>query len=548
MIAGGVRKARQFIADPTLRRWFLGRALGRYHNPAEFTPHVPPYASTMLPLSQEALKPHIQFDSLTTALPTTSLTLDLPGETVTVSHAAIDNLFDRTFSDIETQLAVHRFQWVCAQGDQVDPEWVAAIWQAWCVRFSSPIDSWAWHPYTATERAVNILRFFRRFGLPDIAKDTLHILAAHGPAIASKLEYFGDHNSSNHLANNGRGLFILGLELGLSECMALGAEILHHEAKRSFRVSGILREQSSHYQGLLSCHYMECAQLAERYKSEHAPAFRDIADRAYGALAYLMLPGGMPLVGDISPDLSPKTLLSRLDAAETEMQDLSSDGWLRMHSEDWSGLWHCSPDGWSHMPGHGHQDCGSFELHFGNERVFIDPGRGAYGEEGEAAFYRSTDVHNGLSVDGADPYPANKPYYSSQFRSDECGPVPTLTRTDDGVLLEHHGYSRLGDVGSVQRQWHFHAQGLRIKDTVQGSGNHQLRRALVTPLSCQHDEDAIILTGKNVSYRISSDVEIMLKPIKIWTAYGVADDGIQIVFQTQTSLPWIGEIIVQVMR
>ena len=200
------------------------------------------------------------------------------------------------------------------------------------------------------------------------------------------------------------------------------------------------------------------------------------------------------------------------------------------------------------MPGHGHQDCGSFELHFGSERVFVDPGRGAYGEEGEAAFYRSADVHNGLTVNGTDPYPANKPYYNSQFRSDECGLVPTLTRTDDGILVEHHGYSRLGDVGSVQRQWQFHAEGLQIKDTVQGSGHHQLRRALVTPLACRYDEEKIILKGKNVSYQISSDAEIILKPIKIWTAYGVANDGIQIVFQTSTSLPWIGHIDVEVLR
>ena len=62
MIAGVVRKARQLIADPTLRRWFLGRALGRYQKPAEFLPHVPPYASDMLPLSQEAFNPQTQFD------------------------------------------------------------------------------------------------------------------------------------------------------------------------------------------------------------------------------------------------------------------------------------------------------------------------------------------------------------------------------------------------------------------------------------------------------------------------------------------------------
>lgn len=547
MIGGGVRKLRQLIADPTLRRWFIGRGLGRYKNPDPFTPHIPPYAAKLLPLEPEAPNPPTPFSPLESETPSQPLQLHLPGEDIIVSPGQIDALFDRSFGDVETELALHRFQWVCAQGQNVDPNWVAAIWLAWCSRHSKPDDSWAWHPYTAAERAVNILRSARLFGLPGAEDITPRILADHGPAIATQLEYFGEHYTSNHLANNGRGLFVLGLELGLPKCAALGAKILIQEAARSFRPSGVLREDSSHYQALFFSHYDECAELAAQHNHEHAQVLRDIADQAEKALAYLMLPGGLPLVGDISPDLAPEKLLSRLEIDPSQANDLSADGWLRIQSDDWSGLWHCNPEGWSHMPGHGHQDCGSFELHFREERLFVDPGRGAYGEQGGAAQYRSADVHNSLCINDADPYPANKPYYSAAFRESERGPAPKLERTNDGVSVAHSGYARFKNIGSVRRQWRFRANGFRIEDSVDGRQEHYVRRALVTPLPCKLEDDVVIIEGNVSSYRIHSDTLPLLKPIKIWNAYGAFDEGTQIVFASDVSLPWRGHIDLEVI-
>ena len=126
-----------------------------------------------------------------------------------------------------------------------------SIWSAWVTAHGKADDSLAWHPYTASERAINIIRFAKRYGLPSPQQKSLELLAAHGPAIARKLEYFGDHHTSNHLANNGRGLFILGLSLGLSDCANLGAMILIEEAKRIFkssrcRASGVMTRLLRH--------------------------------------------------------------------------------------------------------------------------------------------------------------------------------------------------------------------------------------------------------------------------------------------------------------
>ena len=89
---------------------------------------------------------------------------------------------------------------------------------------------------------------------------------------------------------------------------------------------------------------------------------------------------------------------------------------MRFSEGNWSGLWHAAPSGWCQMPGHGHQDCGSFELHYGNEPIFVDPGRGNYGLSKESIRYQSAEVHNGLMVDFYDPYPINRPYYNEKFK------------------------------------------------------------------------------------------------------------------------------------
>src|SRR5690606_15729932 len=139
--------------------------------------------------------------------------------------------------------------------ETADPAWLTLLWQAWAERFGRPDDGWAWHPYSAAERVVNILDFAQRRGLPAPADHTAALLARHAPAIAERLEYFGEHHTSNHLSNNGRGLYRLGLALGLPAATEMGMRILLAEAERIFAPSGVLREGSSHYHLLLTRNY-----------------------------------------------------------------------------------------------------------------------------------------------------------------------------------------------------------------------------------------------------------------------------------------------------
>ncbi len=571
MIAALARKAGQVVRDPVLRRWLFGRSLGRWPGQPTFTAHLPPYLNGLLPIAAEAPANSLPEERLTDDGAT--LSLRLPGHTVEVAPRDEAALFDTTFDDREVALAVHRFAWLPLQIQQATPSAVARLWRAWWERHGNGDDQWAWHPYTAAERALNLLAYWRRFGVPEPAAETASRLAAHAPAIARRLEYFGEHHTSNHLANNGRGLFLLGLGLGLPGATEAGSRILQEEARRIFATSGVLREGSTHYHLLLARAYAEAWLAARAAGRPDADAFEAIARRAVAVAAWLTLPGGLPRIGDVSPDCPPRFLagivpggprtggwLDWLEDAHREAflalrdgsgpaddEALRRDGWLRREIGPWSGLWHAAPEGWSHMPGHGHQDCGAFELHHGTLPLFVDPGRGAYGETGEAALYRSAAVHGGLVLDDAEPYPPNKPYYDDAFRRAIGGPPPRLESDGDGVRLTHDGFRRLSGGGTVARRWNFKADGFALDDTVEGSGRHTIVRRLVTTLSAQTDGDDVRLVAPGAAFAVRGDGPVAVSPATYWEAYGEGRPATILAWPVEARLPWRGRLEVRVL-
>ena len=569
-----LRKARQVADDPVLRRWLFRRLSGRTSGPAAFTAHRPPYLQAPATVQQTPGQTADGFKALGAEQPKEALELPLPGLTLSLEPGNESAVFGHAFGDTETLLALHRFAWLPLGADNAETRnWAQALWSVWRQRFGEGDDGWAWHPYTAAERAINILDLAETHGLPEPVDDTIAVLARHADAIYRRLEYFGEHDTSNHLSNNGRGLYRLGLALGLDWAAGTGAEILQHEAKRIFMPSGILREGSSHYHLLLARNYADVWLAARRHHRDEEAAFRDIASKALSVVPWLVLPGGMPLIGDISPDCPPEHLFGLTGAAigwvaglgETDRQALltlieeihpadadalAADGWRRLASGPWTGLWHTAPTGWPQAPGHGHQDCGSFELHFNDIPVLVDPGRGAYGEDGEAARYRSGTVHNTVAVSGLDPYPTNKPYYDDVFRTAVAGPAPEITSGGDEVRLSHHGYQRLKGVGALTRIWRFTEKTMSLKDSVEGRGTHPVTRRFITPLKAEAGAGGVVLshegsTGTQSFLLHSPDAAASVAKTTVWQAYGRGRDGFAITFSSEAPLPWSGDVLLE---
>ena len=351
--------------------------------------------------------------------------------------------------------------------------------------------------------------------------------------------------------------------MGWKQAAALGARILLTEADRIITPNGFLREGSSHYHLLVTRNYLDCWLAARRHHRTETQALGEIAARMLAAAEIFALPGGLPLVGDISPDCPPSFLAGLLPGGSGGWRDTldpnerdaitairtgqappAADGWLRTDHGDWAGLWYAAPDGWPFMPGHGHQDLGSAEIHWRGLPLFIDPGRGSYGEDGEAALYRSAEIHGLLQVDGADPTSANRPYYNESFRRRAGGGPPLLTSTTGEVRLIHHGFSRQ-NVNSIERVWSFD-HNLVIDDLVKGTGRHTLTRRLVTPWPVEVTGETAIITTSAGRLRVITDTPLTIHPVTRWSAYGTGTQATAIEAHTAAILPWRGIMTIEV--
>jgi hypothetical protein len=554
-LAALLRKTWQVLNDPILRKWLLGRALGRWQKRPFHRLHPPYLNSKNLSLNNIIGE---KFTRLINATPEQPLHLNLSGEIVTIQPGEQHQLMTRSFADTESLLALHRFAWIPALGRECDPNWVNALWHAWVDVHGKPnTTSWAWHPYTTSERLINILTFAERSGLPGPTNETLETLNQHGPEIFQNLEYFGEFNTGNHLANNGRGLFLGGLGLGKSDWVEQGEKILIREAERLFSPSGILNEGSSHYHLLVTRWYAECwlaAQLSER-ASAHQLA--TIVERALSVLPVFDMPGGLPLFGDVSPDCSPKYLsglvtgertgwLATLsnenfsalckirEGASFDRKQAAEDGWRQKQVDKWCANFHISQKGWSEQPGHAHQDLGSFELHFGNLPILIDRGRRSYNQTGDEDV--TTQAHNSIRIDGQGPYPKNRPYYNDSFRELVCGEFPIVGETKDSLNIETSSFSRIKNVGTWKRQWKFGKNEILITDHIEGKGHHTIERFLHTTLPVTTYDEYINIGA----FRLSGDNRAKTWSSENWPSYGENEPATSICFTNGIDLPWTG--------
>jgi len=281
-----LRKAGHILEDPVLRRWLLRRIAGLEKSPVAFDAGRPPYLSAVREnRSAEAGQSFmLDFPTGQFSLPSASIQIDLPGKSVDLDPEKPEVLFTRSYDDLETLLAAHRFAWVPIAGDAINPDWVALLWGVWCDRFGHETSGWPWHAYTAAERAINLIDFSRRFGLPGDPNETSRVLLLHAEIIRDNLEYFGEHYTSNHLSNNGRGLLRIGTALGRMDHAETGAQIMVAEAGRIFGRSGVLREGSTHYHLLVTRNYIDAWIDAAAAGLDHAGVLRDIAERALSVI------------------------------------------------------------------------------------------------------------------------------------------------------------------------------------------------------------------------------------------------------------------------
>lgn len=156
-------------------------------------------------------------------------------------------------------------------------------------------------------------------------------------------------------------------------------------------------------------------------------------------------------------------------------------------------------------------------------------------------------MHNSLTIQRKDPFPANKPYFDDTFRRKIAGPPPVLEKDRSAIKLTHHGYARLRGVGAISRHWSLDELSLSINDSVEGSATKPIERILCTTFNVAPDGDTLLLKNKDLSFRLSfeSGARAHLEKGTRWTAYGEGEPATFIRVTTHAPLPWQGSIIVE---
>jgi hypothetical protein len=553
------------LGDPVYRRWIVDRMLGGHR--AAQAPATPAPAVTGEP---GELPGTVGFGDLAPPPRGLSPAIVLPGQSIRAEPRSLERL-PQSLSGAAANTAFHAFAWLLVADD---PALLAALWPAWLERFaSSRHAAEAWAPAAAAARAVALLDFARRHGLPAPRQATIDALAAHAKVLASHLAATRPGPSATSaLADQGRALFRLGLDLDMPKSAALGASWLAAEAKRLILPSGMSRLASTQRHLALAATYADAWLAARRSARPEAPALAAAAHRLLSVMPVLALPGGLPLVGDIAETLPLGWLDGLLPGADlgrgwtgrlsqseqaaltglrdneplADLEAMRPDGWLRFDAKEWSGLWHAQPGGWMAPDGCGHQDAGGCELHYAGVPVFVDPGGSRLGLANGAGLCDSASVHGGLQLDGRDPFPTDHSAYSDQFRRRVGGPPPSLRAEWDGVSLAAAGFVWLGGPRDVQRRWRFADGLLTIEDFVNGTGRYAVTRRLLTPLVVTIEEPTVaLLEGGGLRFRLTANSGLSVGHAVRWVGYGVEQPLSSIEMRTQANLPWRGRIVVE---
>jgi hypothetical protein len=144
-------------------------------------------------------------------------------------------------------------------------------------------------------------------------------------------------------------------------------------------------------------------------------------------------------------------------------------GYAVLRDEHTYLLFDAGPMGPARLPGHGHADSLSFELHTGNVGLIVDPGVFTYAAGRWRNHFRATASHNTVAVDEQDQC-----VFWGAFRV-AFPPASELTSwSEDHVEGQHDGYCRFSDAVLHRRRISRIGPGtFEILDIFEGSGDHR---------------------------------------------------------------------------
>jgi len=226
------------------------------------------------------------------------------------------NIFDKKYKDKEDYFAANRFIWLYEILHTYPYENVLnsafEMIANWIKSNSYPSKDLKFESYSISERIIAwlfFLLFTKRYMRisEDLFINIMSSIELQLNHLIHNLEYRGSR-TNNHILNNARALYIAGRILNIEEASTLGENIFKDEYDSIIK-DGIYQEGSSHYQFLLTKNLIETHLIAYLTKdSKNKEFFDSLVTKLVevsGDLQSKFKTKDLPLVGDISPDMSP---------------------------------------------------------------------------------------------------------------------------------------------------------------------------------------------------------------------------------------------------
>lgn len=135
------------------------------------------------------------------------------------------------------------------------------------------------------------------------------------------------------------------------------------------------------------------------------------------------------------------------------------------------------PLGMLPMAAHGHADALSLLLNVAGHEILIDPGTYAYHTKRKwRDYFRGTSAHNTVQIDGEDQSVPGGTFMWIKHTRSRCLSWE-FSPTEDRLVAEHDGYSRLPDPVTHQREVAYDKVGhrIRVTDTIKSSTEHNVK-------------------------------------------------------------------------
>lgn len=452
-----------------------------------------------------------------------------------------EDLFNAEFDDPEDKMAVHRFVWVLVllQENSSDESIEFCLHQiiSWCSRYSEPDARLEFETYSICERLVSWLLFLmlvkgRRVITAKQSDTLVDSFRRQLLKIIRNLEYHGSL-TNNHILNNARALYFCGSLLNIAPVAELGREILNAETN-SIILNGVMLENSSHYQMLLTKSYLEiyfAARISQDQKmtgwlKQLLPKMLETCNAMQSRFAAREY----PLFGDISPDSDPDWTLGypfssrngqiskwhrllNIDVAEfaprqghlmkaggIQEPDNKANAWYYVEGNDFE-VWVIGKAG---IRCHGHNDSGSMVVFHKGKPVVVDLGLVNYRlKEPLALQQMSWEGHNTPLLDGMPP---DIDRYSL-LRTDIVASSFVLCKKRVNLLSYKLRY--LGGFAELTRIIEITDSGLVVEDRVTGEGklcSYESRWHIASDIGPFHlgPEGSEVMAGSNFKIAVDS--------------------------------------------